>query len=629
MTDERLLAAFAQLDRSVTPDAAFGERLFEALAADLDFRELRSPAGRDRARPRMPLRQRIARRLGVWPMATGTPALRIAWTIALVGLLLAGALATALVAYRLLAHPAPDELVRMSREAWAHPPAVQFTITDLQGTTTVAGDGHGTWRSASWDAAPGAYLLYDGERTGQFDVDRQTWVVAPLESGGAPYPFNSPFAWTDQVFPDLIAKKVDVPCDGATDLGEATVAGRAADHIGCPDLGLEYWLDRSTHLTLRMLAREGTRYWQGPEGAATVIEVTLFSAYEPDTALFSWSGPAGARPAEAPVASSLLAVGVRPPAWYGETVAGRYVSGSSIDGAAAVLFVRPTSGSRMGEALDGLVAAARNHPSVTMVAVGSDLTGTIVAYLAQHGAAFDPVIDADMALYDAWGIRATPALVLLGRDGRVAGMAAGRLTGADVEAMVAALEQGRPIPAAAAASPGPTPALVHPTPGPGIVCDGSTTTCLPTGATVPAWSGHLLGGGTIAGGSLAGRPVVVLFCTPCESSPDILAEAARLVGDYAPRAAFVLVGGGETTPGDSAAALRAAGVTAPLVLDLDNAVSVAFSQVVGGYVVLDSQGRIAAQPPGGADTGPVRAALDALLPPPPSPVASIAPTPSQ
>lgn len=626
MTDQRLLNAFTLLDRSETPDAAFADQLFAALSTELGFAAGDAVGRPVRAAVRVPLTERVARRLGIWPMPVGQQALRLAWAVALVGLLLAMALGAALVASRLLAPPTPPELVNLSRDAWARAPAVQFTVSDSQGLTTVTGDGHGTWRSTSWDMTPGSYMLYDGERTGYFDADRQTWNVTPFENGGGPYPFNNVFAWTDQVFPDLIARAVVVPCDGATDLGRAVVAGRAADHIACPNLQMEYWLDHETHITLKMLARQETKYWMGPAGSDTVVEVTAFSPIQPEPRLFAWTGPETARPADAPLASSLLAVGTKPPAWSGTTAAGKPFSTDSLSGPAAVLFVRPSAGQRMGVALDAFVTAAARHAGVAPVVVGSDATGTVVAYLAQHRAPFDPVADPDVGFYQAWGITTTPALVLVSGDGVIAGMAAGRLTGPDIEAMLGALASARPIPTAAAAAPGPTPDLVHPTPGPGITC--TLTTCLPSGATVPAWSGRLLAGGTLRSSELAGRPAVIWFCNDCGMLQTALLALGHVAADVGSRASFAIVSSGEATPGETARALKEAKLTLPVVFDLDMTVSHAFNQVNYGFVILDAQGRITAQPVEDPVEPQIRAALAALLPSP-SPSASPSPaTPS-
>jgi hypothetical protein len=633
MTDDRLMAAFTLLDRLEAPDRAFAEQLFESLAAELGLEA--GEATRRSARPaaRIPLGERMARRLGIWPLPVGAQALRIAWMVALVGLLLAMALGAALVASRLLAPPSPAELVRLSREAWTRAPAVQFTVGDTQGVTTVAGDGHGTWRSTSWDLTPGSYFLYDGQRTGYFDADRQTWTVSPFENGGSPYPFNNLFAWTDQVFPDLIARAVVVPCDGATDLGSEAVAGRPADHIGCPSLQMEYWLDRDTHLTLKTLAKPGSKYWMGPEGSNTTVEVTAFSVVQPDSRLFAWTGPDTARPADAPLASSLLAVGTRPPAWSGATVAGTPFSTEALTGPAAVLFLSPSSGAKNGVALDALVAAAARHQAVQPVVVGSDDTGTVVGYLAQRNARLDPVADPDRTLYQAWGMTSAPALVLIGRGGAVSGMAAGKLTGGDFEAMLAALDAGQPIPSTAAEAPAPTAALVHPTPGPGIVCGDPLITCRPIGAAIPAWSGPLLSGGTLRSEDLRGKPAVVWwgFTSRCEGDcPDWvyaqLREFAGMAAGYAGRAAFVIIAPGEARPGDTRAMVAKAGVETPVVMDWDGSVTSALDIFAGGLIVVGTDGRLLGQTAYSPEAGsPAQAELARLLGPP-TPVASASPS---
>ena len=99
MPDSRPFDLFHVLDGPIEPDGVFAERLFESLAADLGFR----PVTRRGAVVRL--------RRFVEP----SPAFRLAYLAAMLGLLLAAAIVAALVGAQLLSNKTPLDIVAASR----------------------------------------------------------------------------------------------------------------------------------------------------------------------------------------------------------------------------------------------------------------------------------------------------------------------------------------------------------------------------------------------------------------------------------------------------------------------------------------------------------------------------------
>jgi hypothetical protein len=129
MSDARPFDSFHVLDGPIEPDAAFRERLFEGLAADLGFR----PVTR---------RGLIVRRFG-----DASPAFRLAYLAAMLGLLLAAAIVAALVGARLVNNKTPLDIVGASQAAQMDPPPYDMTINADDGRIIrVRTDGRGAWR---------------------------------------------------------------------------------------------------------------------------------------------------------------------------------------------------------------------------------------------------------------------------------------------------------------------------------------------------------------------------------------------------------------------------------------------------------------------------------------------------
>lgn len=614
MLDDRLLRGFRLLDAPVEPDAAFAERLFEDLATELGFRRDVVPTGS--------LRGRVLRALGVERLPVGAPALRLAYLAAVLGLLIVAMAAALLVASQLL-QPRPTtplELVGLSQAAYADAPAVRMTIRDANGESLVTSDGHGTWRSESWDNTYGSYFLYDGTRVGFYDATLKTWNLVPVEDGGPPYPFNDAFTWTAIDFPAGQATLSTVPCADATELGESTIAGRTADGIGCPGVGMEYWIDRETRLVLRTVAAPESPFGAGQEGEDSVVEVTAFEELAATAAAdFAWSGPSDALPPDSPLASTVLVVGERPPPWSGQTVDGQGLSTDDLRAPAAILFIRPSC-PRCTAAFDDFTSVAPAIAGLSAAVIGTDESaypsGFVAGFVRDHPTDI-PVVSDQGAISQAWGITGWPALVLVGPDGTLAGMLRTPLTRADLERLLAATAGGQPIPSVAPA-PSPTPIAGDPSMDPSVTCSEELGTCMPIGSRMPEWSLPLMQGGSIGSADLLGRPSVIVFTNArCEGPcPEWLLaeldELATMIEEYQGRASLVIVSDGETRPGETQAVFTEAGVDIPVVFDWDGSLSTRFLLLVGGALVFDGEGRYVEHVafPGISDA---RAILDHLI----------------
>jgi hypothetical protein len=628
MIDDRLLRAFVAFEAPAEPDATFSERLFEDLATELGLRREVRPAGS--------LGGRLLRALGVERLPVGAPALRLAYLAALIGLLIVAMAAALLVASQLLRpRPVtPTDLVRLSQAAYAEAPAVRMTIHTPFVDAIVSSDGQGTWRSETsgeFGDAPGSYSLYDGTRVGYYDPSVRVWKVVPLENGGPPYPFNDAFTWTHIDFPGERATLSPVPCTDATDLGESAVAGRVVDGVGCPGVDMEYWIDRATHLVLRTVAGQQSPYWSGAANHDSVTEVTAFEEVAAAAAPnFSWEGPPDALPPDAPLASTVLVVGERPPAWSARTIGGPFLSTDDLGHPAAILVFDPTRDccdAAWSSAYDDFAAVAPGIPGLTPVLVGRDEIGDmslVTGFVLQHPTDI-PVVNDMGAVSKGWGITGEPALVLIGRDGTVSSMTRSSLTRDDLRRMLTALVAGDPIPSIEPA-PSPTPTPGDPSLDPSVVCSEELGTCMPIGSRMPAWSLPLMQGGSIGSADLLGAPSVIVFAnTRCEGPcPEwVLTELqglAAMIEEYRGRASFVIVSDGEIESGDTQALFSDAGVDIPLVFDWDGSLSGRFLLIVGSALVFDGEGRYVDHVafPGVAG---IRAVLDPLVASP-SPAAS-------
>lgn len=622
MTDERLLAGFRAFDAPIAPDPVFADRLFEELATELGFRA--APAASE------PIALRLRRALGLDLRLPRTTVLRFGYLAAMLALLLALLAGTLFVVGRLLERPLlPADLVRMSQAAYDDPPPFTMVYTDPLGERTVfSSNGRGTWRVEPPNQTPGSYFLWDGERTGYYEAYSRTWDPE-MASSGPITPLSTAFAWTT-MGDDWTARRI--PCAGAESIGEREVAGRPTDGIRCPDIDLRLWLDRETRLVLRLEAGPTTPGWEGGmtvDGVAvpSVMEAVDFRLGAGDPGGYDWAGPAGAHSPDNPSASTILEVGKAPPHWIGETADGASFDSADLAGPAALLFTdlqcRETCGM-----YDTFAAAAATRPEVSSLVVALATRGTTVGFRGIHPTELPIVVDPEWSLVTSWGLQATPTIVLLDREGNVAGIVQGRFTQADLERLLGSLAGGAPLPSL---EPAPTP-TPNPDATPFREVGEDEVTWLPRGEAMPAWAAPQMGGGTFESSSLRGRPAVIwpmlgASCDTCDvdGSLDAFSAAAAALGN---RATFVLVAQSEPTQGWTERALAERGIDVTVVFDWDGRIMETLGYLVGGTLIADADGRLVTAFPNVPDVAAIANALDELPPaatPPPSP--SPAPTP--
>jgi peroxiredoxin len=605
MNEQLLARRLAQLDAVRDPDRAFADRLYERLAGDLDFRPESTPWWR------------IGRRLGMAPLPTGSAAFRLAYLAASVGLLIALLGATVWIGSHLQRRSGADEIVRLSQEAWAHPPAFTMTITTGDARTfTVSSDGAGTFRTDGDAAKEGGYQLFDGERMAVFERSDGSWAQGDWRTFGAPpFPFDGAYSWSAIDGTGTSASRRQLSCDGAELLDPAIVAGRPVDRVRCPGADATYWLDRDTHLTLRIELGPAA-----PNGGAVladgeaVLETTAFTIDGPAAARFSWVGPVAAAQSDEAEASTTLVPGHPAPRIEVRDIEGATLATDALGGPAAVVVAVPCLG-RCLATYDALADFAGDHPELRAVVVGLwTERGTMAGYASLHPTPASVVADPEQVFVDTWGLSAWPATVLLDADGRVAAMWAGSPTPASLTGALEALLAGDPVPPIELA-PGPTP-LPERSPAPGTTPDPGLLefSGLQPGDAAPEWRARLLDGGSIASEGLLGRPTAMVFwsgapCLGCE--PEGLPEIAALQHAMGDRVNLVLVVEGEREPGVTAAALAAEGSGVVAVGDWDGAVQEAFMVGMQGTVLVDAAGRVT----GGHVGIPTRQELEALVRP--------------
>ncbi len=566
MSDERLSTSFRVLDGPIQPDAAFAEHLFEALAADLGFR-------------RVTWREAIVRRF-----ANASPAFRLAYLAAMLGLLLATAIAAALVGAELLRPRTAAEIVAASQAAQFDPPAYDMTVHADDGRITrVRVDGHSGWRLDAIrgpEVPLGTYVVHDGRLMGTYDPSANEWTVAADDH--TTIVDAARLSWELMPRPSSTVRAPEwFTCSSWLLLVDDLVAGRPAYHVACGDA--EFWVDRESSLLVGVLRRAGQGL-TGVSGKATALAVR--PSFPSDT--FALNAPAGAVTVnqDSRLASTVLAIGGSAPRLTGTTLDGMTVDTSTQAGPLVVYFwapsCRPCSGSRLTELQ---TVAARHAPGVTTMAIATwDQLGTVTGYVTANAVRL-PVVNDSGALARLWGISAIPTLVMLDRSGAVAALRLGPVPAAELEQMYAALAAGAPVPTAVATA---EPAWAPPTYVPWTISG------LAIGGAAPSWSGPRLGGGTLDSSTLLGNPTVIWFGLGCADCPTTDLEAFEAAHRQTGTAAnFVVVAGGEPTPGWTAALFQRLGITVPLVFDWDGRIASAFKMNTWGTIVLDTRGRVA------------------------------------
>lgn len=607
MSDERFLRGFANFDVTVAPDPAFAERLFGDLAAELGFRGATGAAlSRPAALLREPIGLRLRRTFG-FDRPTTFAGMRLSYVVAIVALLLALLAGTLVVGQRLLARPSPAELVRLSQAAYEHPPAMEMVfIMPFTERYRLAADGKGTWRVEPPNETAGSYYLWDGTRAAHFDASSKTWVPDMSAYIQGPVgPFMNEFTWTS-MGTDGTARKL--PCVGAAWIGEDAVAGRPADHVRCPDHDMDFWLDRETHLILRLRAGPTAPGWEGGGSingvpVDPVIEAVWFQLGATDPARFDWAGPSGAYAEGDEPPSTVLVEGQPPPSWEGTTADGAAFTTASVRAPAAYLFWSASCGDHCLKVYDAVTAAGAATQGVTTVLVANDMRGTAAGYRRLHATNLPIVADGDGTIVAAWGIQAFPTLVLVGADGNVARVVRG-VAAPDVAPLLSALAAGAALPTplptpVPTPTPAPTPTpQATPTPDASASPPPEVVTQIPFGERLPAWTGALLDGRTFDSATLRGKPAVLTWfagssCVDCPVDPTLEpfgAAAEALDG----RATFVLLGNTEFEPGSTRKTLDSLGIRGPVVMDWDGRIATAFDMNVMGTLVLDADGRLVA-----------------------------------
>ena len=617
MTDERLMAAFGRLDAPVAPDPVFSERLFATLASGIEWGTMPDPS----------LRGRVRHALGIGPMPTGRRALRLAYLVAMLGLLLALAWGAVFIASRLLTTPTPAELVRISQQAYEHPPA--FTITykmPASSDVTLSADGTGSWRVQPADEGVDSYWLWDGgDRVGHYDPTTLVWMAGTTDEVGImgpPGALWAEYTWGTGEITAADPVRHVIPCGDATVVpDERVILGHATDHLICPDIDMQYWLDQESHLILRMKAGPNTPHWSGTTGQTNaVVEATAFTIGPQPATAFDWSGPATAySPSNAPV-STKLRVGEALPPWQGTRTDGSTFATTAVRGPAVYLLTASWCPQNAAE-WTAVSAAIRARPTLHGIIVASDLAGSLAGYATLHPTTLTLVADADGTLTTAWGISEIPTLVVVDAQGRVAGVIGGPNSPEDIGRVLDAVVAGMPVPSVErlpSASEEPAPSFeVVGTPRPRVMTpdpnmgSGERVTGMPFGGLMPEWSGPLMGGGTFESRSLRGHPSVIWVwpaanCSNCPTGElDAFAAAAKEIGD---RVGIVIIAAGERTPGWTAKLFAEKGYTIPVVFDWDGSVSDPLFWLMAGFMVFDAQGRLVDE----RTTTPTAAELEAV-----------------
>ncbi len=596
MSDDRPFDRFHVLDGPIQPEGAFAERLFDALAADLGYRPERGLAG---------LRRRARRALGLERPPVGARALRLAYLAAILGLLVALAIGAALAAGQFLQRSAED-IVRASQALYRDGTVPAFTMTIRYRDASVdrfLWNGAGSLRIETVSGvglgglAAGSYVVSTPQGRGIFDAGADTWSQG---SGPALWPLDGlPLFWIVPVPVPAGQAPPTYTCPAWLREADGTVAGRSVYHVTCGSVG--FWIDTDTLVLLR---RDDPQVDQ--------LEVIGFEpGVSAPAEAFALVKPPGAFDPNNPPASTVLAVGRSAPRLTGTTLDGTAVDTSAQAGPLVVYFWAPWCDPCTGPQLSDLQTVATRHaPSVTTVTIATlDQLGSVTGYVNANGIRL-PVVNDSGSLLKSWGISAIPALVMLDRSGAVAALRLGPVPASELEQMYAALAAGEPVPT-------PSATAVPSSEAPPTYAPGATETIsgLAIGDLAPTWSGPLLNGGTLEGSSLVGKPTVIWFelnCADCPTTDLEAFEAAhRQVGS---EANFVVVAGGEPTPGWTAALFQRLGITVPLVFDWDHRIPSAFKLNILGTIVLDASGRVAYVAPGAMSTEQILGLVRKLKP---------------
>lgn len=139
---------------------------------------------------------------------------------------------------------------------------------------------------------PGSFLVWDGERAGQYRADADEFATLSLGLGFEPlkeFSWNTPYPnWED------ICRR-----GGSEVLPDAEIAGRVTRRVRCADWKggfWELWIDRETGLVLKIvgeLGRDDFRLGTSPRGGFEVTSLEYEPTFAPEA--FEVVAPAGAK----------------------------------------------------------------------------------------------------------------------------------------------------------------------------------------------------------------------------------------------------------------------------------------------------------------------------------------------
>jgi thiol-disulfide isomerase/thioredoxin len=463
MADDVIRSAFDLLRREppVEPPAGFAGDLFARLVAE-----------RDRGVAGVP---------GPGPRRHGFSARVLA--------LAAAAIALAVALAALVVLPRPETALAIVREAQdklADVPPFQATVVyDLnpEGATTgipsaetgIPGGATATLRlsyrspasyrqeivdersilSNSGLPTTGSFLVWDGERIGDYRATENTFVTYAPPEGFEPlreFSWNAPYPnWED------ICRR-----GGSQVLPDGVIAGRDARHVRCTGQPIgtwDLWVDRETGLVLKVVGAIGSDdlhpFPTTEAGGFEVTEIRYGASFAEGT--FTVRPPAGATATEAPsqdgggqadeggaeedpFSEVSLAPGEPAPLWTGTTADGRPFDLADTSGQPVlVLFFADwcPPGDPVCDALLAFQeAAGRLGDDVTFVWLDLQGTEAEARRIVSDRGYTVPAVLSDAAT-EAWGVHAFPVWVLLDAEGRTVDVRVGPLTAGAIDELVA------------------------------------------------------------------------------------------------------------------------------------------------------------------------------------------------
>jgi thiol-disulfide isomerase/thioredoxin len=454
--DGSIRGALRTPERSVDPDPAFGDALFERLVEEL---------GRPRRRPA----PRSLRRIG----GDGPKRALVAAAVVVGAFAVLAAAIWPLRSW--FAGPQPGTDVTPSTPFRA---TIVGSFPASAGGAETPGDfkirvsyrGPDLWRidvlggSAPWQPlinenvhGAGSYVLWDGENLIAYDAENDAFVrqgehatsFSPLNLLG----FTNEAAGWEQA------------CASGERVGDGTFAGRPVDVFRCPapeafsstGAQVELWVDADSRLILQLVSGDdlGQEFPPGPIAwyPGERIEVTDV-LYDPAFESGTFAMPPDARtrpvtPRERKVVS--FAVGDEAPPFHGTALDGSRFDLSDTRGTPTLVYVWAEWCEPCTDLpLNVLDRVAATRDDLTVVTVGEAVDpAAFEAFVRDHGLGF-PVVLPDEQLSDAWGIKGIPVLVLLDAEGHLVGAYSGwsgeLADEADLESVVDAFVSGAPLP---------------------------------------------------------------------------------------------------------------------------------------------------------------------------------------